>query len=365
MSAILALVAPILPAQAAEAQPARRVLIVRRAPEVDPDLAASLADEVRERWRTRGAEVEAPPPPSEPGPEVDLAARMEEAWALYHALRLTEARGLLESLAHIADRRFGEGLDADQQVDLQLLTALAHRALGEEAASEAAMGRALAMRPDLEVDARRYPPTFCARVAEVRETRPPVMAEVRVHLSPADVTFFVDGRPTPPDVTTLSLPVGRHLFLARGRHRHAAGDVIDLGPEGAELRLTLAVDASAALTDAGPPGAPLPATVREAVSFLGARATVLDLRDNGTNEIHVSLADDVTSERAELTAAELDPGRVAGELLASLLGETPRDELWPWLVGGGAAVAVIAAIVAGVVVGTTESTGWSGEAIIR
>lgn len=337
----------------AEAQPpATRILLVRSDGALDPAALEALEARVRSNWAARGARVERPPAPRPDEPLGDVRERLDAIWSTYHALRLPEARDAVRALALELGRVQGAGADRPLLVELWLLTALAEEAAGDAERGAAALRRALAILPDLEVDPARYPPTLLEQVEALRAVEAPP-GTLRISVAPPDAQVRVDGALTPERTVTVAR--GPHWVRAEAPHRVSAGTEVEVGEAPADVRLSLAIDPGGALAALGAPGRPLDARAREAVAALDAAASVLDVvADDG---FRVTLTDEPSGRHAELHLERVVPARDAARLLDALLEETAEDPIWPWIVGAAVAVVAAAAVTTGVLL-ANQTDGW-------
>ncbi len=347
----------ILLSSVASAQRPQRVLLVRVGDGVQTDWAQEVAGALRASWRARGADVEAPPVPVVEE-WVDVSDRLDAAWASYHALRIEEARADLLDIVDDVGREWGRGLDPDGLTELWLLLAMTQAALGDEAASQAAIERALAIDDALEVDPARYPPTLVSQV-EARRALPREHGTLLLSVAPEGASVMVDGRAVTAADLTIELPVGRHWVRADAPARTSVGAEVELTEAGESLRLALPIDPGLALTELGELGAPLPRGAQEAVSFLGVSASILEV-ERQDDEVVLSLVDAASGARATLRASPPEARQRAAELLTRLLAPPGDAPVWPWVLGGSALL-VASAIVLGVLVATAGG-GWDATA---
>lgn len=331
-----------------------RILLVRSDGALDAATLEDLESQLRTAWRARGARVEAPPPARPQPPSPDVRARLDAIWPIYHGLQLDLARDASRELEAELARVQGGEVAQDLLLETWLLVALVEEASGDAERATAALRRALAARPDLVVDASRFPPTLAERVEAIRAAGLSEGA-LRVIVTPSDAALQIDGVPVGAGSRTVTLSRGTHWVRAEAPHRIAAGAEVEVGEGPAEARLTLAIEPGAALASIGPPGVALDARAREAIAMLDAAATMLDV--TRADAWTLSLVDDSTGRRADLHPDEIVPSRDAARLLDALFAEEGEgDAIWPWLVGA-AAVLVAGAVITGALL-ADQADGW-------
>jgi hypothetical protein len=284
---------------------------------------------VEQAARAHGAAVidRSPAPP----PTVETAQLLQRGLAAYDALKLDEARAVLDQARDLADRTGAAGLTMAQLSDIFLYRGLVRAQSGDDTAAWDELVTAIVVDPSRELDPARFPPKIVEQFRRARDTllhdRP--AAELQIDV-PAGCTSYVDGAASSGKEHKHT---GAHWIRVACADRTPWGQRIDLTTLGAHVA-----------PDPSPYAPPSDAELLVQARVAGARALVVA-------EVHgvVATARLVTldgRERDRRTVGiskDLAPLAVAvGDLLTP-----PNDRRhwyqsrWVWAAGAAALAAIV------------------------
>ncbi|MBI5069325.1 MAG: hypothetical protein HZB56_13910 [Deltaproteobacteria bacterium] len=218
----------------------------------------ALAAELRDALRRRSGDVV----PGEilrermgggPSPAVLAAAEQAHAGALAaHAAGDFEgALGALRALVADLERLPPSPEIHRQWIRTMLRLARAEQSAGRQAEAQDLLERLHRVVPDLEADARQYPPSFLRLLTEAASrVRAQPRRRLAVVTSPG-VSVLVEGREVGEGSLTVPLAPGRYRISGRRGGRHVPGPTVDLGAGDGSASLD-AERAAVYLPEAGP-----------------------------------------------------------------------------------------------------------------
>ena len=142
------------------------------------------------------------PAPAKPSPEIDRAAKsLTQGREAVLQKKYEKGLPLLMQARDLFAKHLAEIEDFDQYVDSQVWIAsgLFEGGYAEEAAD--AIGKVLAVRPELVVDKEGFSKKFAATVDKAR-AKNKAGGVLTVKVTPEDATVYVDGRPVPGGVAS-------------------------------------------------------------------------------------------------------------------------------------------------------------------
>jgi hypothetical protein len=340
-----------------------RTLVVRAAAGYE-ELMSQLADALVVTLRAAGVDARIP---ERPMPPPDESEALDAATEAYENLSPQEARHQIEALLARADRSGGEGLTRDELIRALLLLASSARVLGDEAALQAALDRALVVEPALELSPMLHPPWLRELLEARRSLRANAPRATLVILGePAGACLTIDGQPHDSRPEGVRLSPGAHLLRVTTEGYLAFGRRVDLEPGVTRISAELEPDHLEILANPGAPGEPVE-SLDEAARALGAPALLVEIAlyesrlEAVATDMETGREASVTSSVTELP--EVIAARLVEELTADSLEdpepEPPRSRRSAriaWIVSG-----VTLAVVTSVVVGLLVAAPWEGE----
>jgi hypothetical protein len=306
-----------------------------------PGVSAAPVEQVA---RAHGAAIidRSPAPP----PTVETALLLTRGIAAYDALKLDEARAVLDQARDLADRTGAAGLSTAQLSDMFLYRGLVRAQAGDETAAWDELVTSIAVEPSRELDPARFPPKIVEQFRRARDTlqheRPAGDLQLDV---PPGCTPYVDGAASSGKAHILT---GPHWIRVECADRTPWGQRIDLTTVGAHLA-----------PDPSPYAPPSDAELLVQARVAGARGLVVA-------EVHGAIA---TARLVALDGRERDRRTVGVSQglapLATAVAEllTPDaakhrwyKSRWAWAAGAAALAAIVLVPVTAAIASDTGAT---------
>jgi hypothetical protein len=252
--------------------------------------------------------------------------------AAYDALKLDEARAVLDQARDLADRTGAAGLTTAQLSDIFLYRGLVRAQAGDETAAWDELVTSISVQPSRELDPARFPPKIVDEFRRASDTlqheRPAADLQLDV---PVGCTPYVDGAASSGKA---HLPAGPHWIRVACADRTPWGQRIDLTTLGVHLA-----------PDPSPYAPPSDAELLVQARVAGARALVVA-------EVHGAIA---TARLIGLDGRERDRRTVAiaSNQLSPLAGAVDQllrpvsdrhrwyQSRWAWAAGAAALAAIV------------------------
>lgn len=349
--AALLLASSAVPTLAVAQTAPERIVVVRARDEAGAAAGARLADALVERLRRAGHEARRPQPPPQPEPVGPTIARAREAYANLHP---AEALALTGEALRVVDERGAGATDRADLVGLLVLRAMAALAQGDADLANGALDEALAADPEIELDPARYPPPIRERLDARRQALGDARHALTLEGAPPGADVRIDGQPAGAAPFRWELPPGVHRVSVTAPGRVPFARRVELAQD-----TTLTVDAPDDPERVLSLDATETAELREAARALHGTLVVVDVRGD---RVVVSQPDDGRRVRLRLDG---DADALAAQAERTLTsapapdGQSPPEEPGPspvpWLVAGGVAMVVGAAVLAVILMSSGQS----------